>query len=526
VGQEDEKLKNLEILVDPVISPHEVLRDPIHGDIWITLLERKVIDTAIFQKLRGKMQLGPTHLVYPGATHTRFEHSIGTLYVADRLAETCNKNCENYPELGLVKITKYHRLLIRLVALLHDVAHIPFGHTLEREGNLFNKHEWKDNMRAEKILGVDTPIYKAIIETLRLFGLSDEQAKKVVADARKILEHNGDPMDLEHPFISDIVGNTLCADLLDYCVRDMHNCGLVERSGDRFLNYLGVLPLVKKQNDSQEEFEVKQVPEGKGRLVLLAYRYERDRHDPRDVRPVTKIDVLSEAIDLLRKRYSLAEKVYFHRTKIAASAMLISAIYCSGFDSATLFDLTDDQLLTKLSESDNERAKQIVESYTRRNLFKPIYKLEYREKEERNRDTVKLWEQIYAVYRNPKARRDAEIKIEEEMGLPPGSIAIYCPEAGMNTKEFEALVQPASASSVKLLRNFLDPLRKQEMEVIDKYFHRLWVFVVLVDPERRDPSEVGNPEVRLLSGFCEDYFDLPNDIEALKGTKHEFVSRV
>jgi len=236
VSQNKKRKVNFEVGVDAVLRPHEVLRDPIHGDIWITLLERRIIDTPIFQRLRRKMQLGPTHLVYPGATHTRFEHSIGTLYMADKLVEICNKNYENYPESNLLRIAKYQRLIVRLVGLLHDAAHIPYGHTLEREGNLFDKHEWKDKSRAEETLGKDKPLYQAMVKTLRLFGFSEKQTDKLINNVTKVLTHDGDPMDLKYPFIYDIVGNTLCADLLDYSVRDMYNCGLAERCGDRFLD--------------------------------------------------------------------------------------------------------------------------------------------------------------------------------------------------------------------------------------------------------------------------------------------------
>jgi hypothetical protein len=526
-GQKDDK--NLESLARIVLSPHEVLRDKIYGDIWINLLERKIIDTIIFQRLRGKMQLGPTHMVYPGATHTRFEHSLGTLHMADRLVVICNRNCKNYPK--LMRINNYQRLLIRLIALLHDAAHIPFGHTLEREGNLFEEHEWKDKRRANAILGKDKTsdtskdktIYTIISDTLKLFGFSEKQSEVLIGDLFEILTHDGDPMTLKYPFIHDIVGNTLCADLLDYSVRDMHNCGLAERWGDRFLNYLGVLPLSKTKGggDGEEEFEITPTTEGKGRLVLLSYRYERDRHDPKQTRPVEKPDVLSEAIDLLRKRHSLAEKVYFHRTKIAASAMIISAVQNEGLGTATLFKLTDDQLLSKLSQSENERVKALIECYLRRNLFKPIYKKEFQLPTERE-DSRKLWNGIYEKYRNPEKRRDAELKIERDQNLSPGSILIYCPESGMNAKEFEALVHPTQDSSVKKMEYILDPLRKREMEIIDEYFHRLWVFEVLVDPEKIDPTEVGKREVRKLSGYCEDYFGLPNDIPNLKDTRHEY----
>ncbi len=71
-----------------LLIPHEYVRDPIHHDIWITALERELIDTAAFQRLRNLKQLGPTDLVYPGAVHTRFLHSIGTLHCAEQLVFT------------------------------------------------------------------------------------------------------------------------------------------------------------------------------------------------------------------------------------------------------------------------------------------------------------------------------------------------------------------------------------------------------------------------------------------------------
>lgn len=70
----------------------KVLRDPIHGDIFLTDLESMIIDTKAFQRLRSMKQLGLAHLVYPGANHTRFAHSIGTLQMAQKIVDAINKN--------------------------------------------------------------------------------------------------------------------------------------------------------------------------------------------------------------------------------------------------------------------------------------------------------------------------------------------------------------------------------------------------------------------------------------------------
>ncbi len=65
------------------------IRDSVHGNLKVDELEIKLIDTPQIQRLRRIKQLGFTYLVYPGANHTRFEHSIGTMYLASRLAEIC-----------------------------------------------------------------------------------------------------------------------------------------------------------------------------------------------------------------------------------------------------------------------------------------------------------------------------------------------------------------------------------------------------------------------------------------------------
>src|SRR5262245_55477186 len=103
-----------------------VLRDPVHGDIELTSDEVRILDTPEFQRLRGIKQLGTAYLVYPGATHTRFEHSIGCVHMTDRLLDAVNKNAHGA---GLPSpVSPGDRRILRLAALLHDVTHVPFGH--------------------------------------------------------------------------------------------------------------------------------------------------------------------------------------------------------------------------------------------------------------------------------------------------------------------------------------------------------------------------------------------------------------
>ena len=115
----------------------KVIRDSVHGDIWITETEKYIIDTPIFQRLRRIKQLGPSDLVYPCAKHTRFEHSIGTLYIAQQIIDSINKNFDL--EFSKIPLPPEDIFITRIVALIHDLAHLPYGHTIENEGNLFGK---------------------------------------------------------------------------------------------------------------------------------------------------------------------------------------------------------------------------------------------------------------------------------------------------------------------------------------------------------------------------------------------------
>ena len=104
------------------------MADSIHGDIRLTDRERRVVDTASFQRLRQLKQLGMAQLTYPNATHTRFAHSLGTLCIMRRILILVRQRgipiddgeCDN----------------LCLAALLHDVGHYPYSHLMEGIDNV------------------------------------------------------------------------------------------------------------------------------------------------------------------------------------------------------------------------------------------------------------------------------------------------------------------------------------------------------------------------------------------------------
>src|SRR5678815_5323896 len=175
----------------------KLIRDAVHGDIQLGSLEIEIIDTPEFQRLRGIKQLGTAYFVYPSAIHTRFEHSLGTSWMAHRIVEVLRRNSA---------VDSGTESLIRVSALLHDITHIPFGHTLEDERRVLPRHD-KDQDRVRYFL-----------EEGNIGRILDREGmQRTIVEA---LTGGGS-------LLSDIAGGSISADLLDYLRRDTYFCGPV-----------------------------------------------------------------------------------------------------------------------------------------------------------------------------------------------------------------------------------------------------------------------------------------------------------
>ena len=120
-------------------SLHEI-RDPLHVFIKLNNDERRVLDSRPFQRLRDIHQLAMTYLVYPGATHKRFEHSLGVMELAGRIFDVITSPVNVLPairdslrELQEEKDLGYWRQVLRMSALCHDIGHLPFSHAAEAD---------------------------------------------------------------------------------------------------------------------------------------------------------------------------------------------------------------------------------------------------------------------------------------------------------------------------------------------------------------------------------------------------------
>ncbi len=398
----------------------KTIRDSVQMDVELTPLEVSIIDTPGFQRLRHIKQLGAANLVFPGATHTRFDHSLGTLAAAQTMIDAVNRNPDNQFE-----IDEEVEKLIRLCALLHDVTHMPFGHTLEDEGFLYKKHDdtakkqdsppW-NNTRWELFLGPSSEIGAIIGEAL----------------SQKILQYLTTKDDaineLEYPFVVDIVGNTVCADLIDYLARDTYYAGLKETFDPRFLRNLMIASYVPVNNDEEKGY--------RNRVVLSVLKQNRVRRD-----------VISEVMHLLRLRYSLAEKVYFHHAKVIASAMIIEAVQAALISKPSEFTenalcamrFGDDELLIRLRESKVPIAEKLVDKLSSRKLYKPVYMLTYSAPSAEDTSGEKKFNIIRKFRDNHQDRFKIERGLEQWASLPEGSVIIYCPTEEMNLKEIATL---------------------------------------------------------------------------------------
>ena len=175
------------------------IRDPVHGYIYANELECKIIDSPVFQRLRGIRQLASAHLTYPGALHTRFEHCIGSMYLAKRASnhlrsqEIINEDMSNE---------------LSIAALLHDIGHGPFSHLFEEV--LHEKGMTHENITDRIIKETE------IADIISSYGINVKKFSNLCVGTSK-----------NHPrFMNDIIAGFLSVDSMDYLLRDSYFSGV------------------------------------------------------------------------------------------------------------------------------------------------------------------------------------------------------------------------------------------------------------------------------------------------------------
>ncbi|MCA9003359.1 MAG: HD domain-containing protein, partial [Planctomycetes bacterium] len=194
------------------VKKYSVVRDPVHGDVCLTHEEMRLIDTPEMQRLRGIKQLGTTYLVFPGALHTRFDHSIGTVHCVQALIDSVNLSFQLDPAASLA-ISDEEARVIRIAALLHDVTHIPFGHNIEDQDGIFERHD--SAYRYRRMLSPSRALGRVLDE----LGLRET--------VFSVLTKPGTEGRREVPsYWMQLLSGTIAADILDYLARDGYFTGL------------------------------------------------------------------------------------------------------------------------------------------------------------------------------------------------------------------------------------------------------------------------------------------------------------
>lgn len=273
----------------------EIIRDPLWDNIRLEPAAVAAMDTPAVQRLRYVRQLGHAFLVYPGATHSRFEHALGAYHLARRALAMLDERGD------LAGLDPDEPLAIRLAALLHDIGHYPFSHALEEAG--FLNHE---------ALGAARLAEGALGETLRQIGgdgLIGRIADLIQGTSRSPL--------------AGLVSGSLDLDKIDYLSRDARMCGVP----------YGTLDVDRL-------------------LASLALVSGRD-----GIRAVGVHEKGVSALEsLLFAKYQMYRNVYWHHAVRAATCMFkraVRSVVASGqLDPVFVSNATDGSLTTRLLEHD------------------------------------------------------------------------------------------------------------------------------------------------------------------------------
>jgi len=295
--------------------------DPVHGFVRVKEPELAVIDTPSFQRLRLIRQLASAYLAYPGANHSRFEHSIGVMHVAGLSSSVLEE--KGY-------MTHDETSIVRLGALMHDVGHGPFSHVLDEliheKGGMSHEDTTQNIVRRSEIA-----------DKLSEYGFSPRKMSEL-----SVGKHSG-----KKKYLNDIIAGSLSADLMDYLLRDSYYTGAgfgkvtIERIIDSFEVYDNRLAL---QRDALYTFE-----------------------------------------SLAVARYEMFKAVYFHKTVRAAESMILRSFqladeYIHISDTSNLkryLSRTDESVLHEIlslkEKGPAEKSKDLVKRYLARDLIKCVY---------------------------------------------------------------------------------------------------------------------------------------------------------
>lgn len=211
------------------IKPREIVKDPIYGYIEVFPHEVELIDTPAFQRLRRIKQLTSAHYVYPGATHSRFSHSLGAMHIAGMFCESLLRDLLSAGAIDRDEFVRYY-LLVRLWGLIHDVGHGPFSHVFDEV--ILSKHRKNHEKMSVDILENDADMSKIISRISKFLELSmkdivfihetpEEPPSPNDSNKKRKCARNSDLKIV----LRDVVKGLYSADIMDFLLRDAYYTG-------------------------------------------------------------------------------------------------------------------------------------------------------------------------------------------------------------------------------------------------------------------------------------------------------------
>lgn len=414
-------------------------------DVQLSDAEIAVTQTRQFQRLFNLKQLGLAYLVYPAASHTRGHHSIRCLHEAQRIMTAISSNDK-------IEISESDNADVRMTALLHDIGHIAFSHTLEDEHKVLEKHDRKERL-------------DIALDLLKQELNEDDAA--LVERAKPILLAIASKNESDKDWRSDVVGNTVCADLLAYITTDAEMTGIEKKPGHyRIYEYFTV-----KDN----------------RLCIKL------------TKGGLRTDIVSAIMDLLDMRYALTERVIFHHAKCVASAMLARAARLCNLremSEAKLLQMGDERFLFSLETVARRRdtpegdgAHHLLNCLGRRSIYQRIFKVgrESRDNWDRSR-THKFCQK----WRTPEQVERLLCETEDINRIPRGSLVLWCPDGDGGMKLVQAHVVWDSADESNQICGPVElrhedqlpyPGVSKRIKMIEDQYLDLWTFWIAIDRE-------------------------------------------
>lgn len=418
-----------------------VVRDPVHGDIYLSHEELALLDTREMQRLRGIKQLGSADLVFPGARHSRFEHSIGTVHLSQAIVDATQRAAGEAPREQL-RIGPEETRVIRAAALVHDITHIPYGHHVEDQAGLMHRHD--SPYRYERMLGVQTEIGTA----LEKLGLRK--------DVLGVLCPEGHGQAAVPAYWRQINSDTICSDILDYLQRDAYFTGLRIGIDPRLVSHF-------------------KVDRASGNLYIDLAKHSLLRED-----------ILSEIVRMLEARYYFSERVYYHHAKVAAGALVARAVELALrdklVDEQDFYSATDDSALDLLdragergSPSTGRRIRSLVQRYRDRRLPKRACVFPRQQNEGAQAELVAR----HFALEGHAARTAVEQRIEDLVRFATGrdvEVMVVCPARKMQLKEAATHVRWPGEDGLRPLSEH--SARVPRLADLERAYRDLWKFYV------------------------------------------------